>query len=298
MNMKSRWICSLSAALLLSFAASAQEAGPGPDSVPPPPRHGPMHGPGFGFGDRMELLGIGGPHGGKVVTGAPFTATAVSETTHKLADGTTISRKSQTILYRDAQGRFRKDVTMSGVGPVAASGTPKTVIVIQDPVAAIGYVLMPDQKVARKFPERPKATPDANTAEPSDKKWHGGPDNDPNVKKDSLGTQTINGVAATGTRYTRTIPAGQIGNDKPLTVIREEWYSTDLQILVQSKRTDPFEGETVYNVTNIQRNAPSAALFSVPADYTVKDAPGPGGPRRGHHPGGTPAVPPADAPSM
>lgn len=298
MNMKSRWICTLSAALLLTVGAKAQDAGP--DAVPaPPPGHGPMRGPGFGPGDRMELLGIGGPHGGKVVTGAPFTATAVSETTHKLVDGTTISRKSQTNLFRDAQGRFRKEVTVSGVGPVTATGAPKTVIVIQDPVAATGFVLMPDQKIARKFPQRPAGAPGSDSAEAKEKKWQGGPENDPNVKKESLGAQTINGVAATGTRFTRTIPAGQIGNDKPLTVVREEWYSTDLQILVQSKRTDPFEGETVYNVTNIQRSAPSAAMFTVPSDYTVKDAPGgPRGPRRGHRPGAAAPVPPADAPGM
>ena len=102
--------------------------------------------------------------------------------------------------------------------------------------------------------------------------WKHG-DNGANVNKESLGTRTINGVAAAGTRYTRTIPAGQIGNDKPLTIVKEEWYSPDLQIMVQIKHTDPFTGDTTYTVNNIQRTAPNTALFSVPSDYTVSDAP-------------------------
>jgi hypothetical protein len=112
------------------------------------------------------------------------------------------------------------------------------------------------------------------------------------VAKESLGTQTINGVSAQGTRYTRTIPAGQIGNDKPLTIVKEEWYSPDLQIVVLSKHSDPFTGTATYAVTNIQRTAPNATLFSVPSGYTVSDAPiGNRGGKR-HGPG-----PPAPAPS-
>ena len=78
-------------------------------------------------------------HGGKVVTGAPFSAVAVGETKQTLADGTTISRKFQTNLFRDAQGRFRKEVTMPAIGPLAASGKhPRSFVVIQDPVAGGG----------------------------------------------------------------------------------------------------------------------------------------------------------------
>src|SRR5262249_31550794 len=97
---------------------------------------------------------------------------------------------------------------------------------------------------------------------------------------------------AEGTRYTRTIPAGHVGNDKPVTIVNEEWYSPDLQIIVQSKRSDPFVGDSTYTVTNIQRSAPAATLFSVPSDYTVKDAPPRFG-KRGPRKGGAPP-PPAD----
>jgi hypothetical protein len=277
MSRNSKWVLGLGLALALTAATRAQEAGPDAAAQAGAPGPGRGHGPGFGgpFGERMELLGFGGMHGGKTVTGAPFSATAVGESRQTLSDGTVISHKFQSNLYRDAQGRFRREVTLPAVGPLAANGGPKSFVMIHDPVAQTGYVLEPDQKVARKLPPHGKRGADAADGG----KKH--PD-DANVKKESLGTQTINGVNAEGTRYTRTIPAGQVGNDKPLTIVREEWYSPDLQMVVQSKHTDPFMGEMTYAVTNIQRAAPNASLFTVPADYTVKEGPPAGMAGRGH----------------
>jgi len=297
MRVNGRLLLTLGATVL--FAASAYAQNPEPDSTPPPPggrMHGPG-GPGFGPGSfGMELLGFGGMHRGKVVTGAPFTATAVGESNRTLADGTKVSQKVQTTMYRDAQGRVRRETTFPAIGPLAASGTPKSLVFIHDPVAGTGYILDANKKIAHKLPPRPNKTASTNGAEPdAPKAWANHPDK-ANVTKESLGSQTISGVLAEGTRYTRTIPAGHMGNDKPVTIVNEEWYSSDLQMIVQSKRSDPFVGESTYTVTNIQRTAPAAALFSVPSDYTVKDAPAGMG-KRGHHQrGGAPPPPPADAP--
>lgn len=87
----------------------------------------------------------------------------------------------------------------------------------------------------------------------------------------SLGTQTIEGVEATGTQSTVTIPAGAIGNEQPIKIVSEQWYSPALQVVVLSKRSDPRTGETVYRLTQLDRGEPAAALFQVPSDYTVKD---------------------------
>jgi hypothetical protein len=103
---------------------------------------------------------------------------------------------------------------------------------------------------------------------------------------ESLGTQTINEVSATGTRTTRTIPAGKIGNDKPIQIVTERWYSPDLQVNVMTKRTDPWSGTTTTQLTNISREEPAATLFQVPPDYTVKA--GHGG-RGSEHPPAPPA---------
>lgn len=279
--------------LLVLYAgiAGAQQA------PPPPPPHaaGLMQGGPEGefpppFGERMELLGFGGMHGGKVVTGAPFSAVAVSETTQTLADGNHITRKSQSNIFRDSQGRIRKEITLSGFGPMASSEQPKSFVVINDPVAAQTFLLHPDQKTAEKM-GRPfgRMNGPMNQAM-REKRELRQEKNGANLKREDLGTQTIAGVSAQGTRITRTIPAGQIGNEKPITVVHEIWYSNDLQTAVMSKRSDPWSGETTYTLTNIQRTEPVASLFAVPSDYTVTE----GHPRAGARMRRHQAPPPAD----
>jgi hypothetical protein len=242
--------------------------------APPPPPDAMMHPGGpdgdlmYGpIGERMELLGFAGMHGGKVVTGAPFSALAVSETTQTLADGNHISRKTLTNLFRDGQGRVRKEVTLPAIGPLATSGQPKSFVVLNDPVAGKNLILHPDQKTAEQvgkpFGKMIGAMKNRMEYRQPQEITSG------DLKKEDLGTQTIGGVAAQGTRITRIIPAGQIGNEKPITIVRESWYSNDLQTVVMSKRSDPWSGETTYTLTNIQRAEPDASLFAVPSDYTV-----------------------------
>jgi hypothetical protein len=237
------------------------------------------------MGPRMEILGFEEMHPGKVVTGAPYSAITVIVTTQTLADGTSINRKIQASVERDSQGRVRRETTMPAIGPLEANGQPKTFILIHDPVAGTAFELHPDTRTAVQLPARMggKKNPDA-----LQNKF------DARLEEEvANGTlKNVNGISAQGTRYTRTIPAGQIGNDKPITIVNERWYSADLQIVVKSTRNDPRFGTTTYTVTNLQRQEPAATLFAVPADYTVTQ--GHGGPRGGHRgPGaGTPAAAP------
>ncbi len=262
----------LSGSMLFGAAGYAQKP---PAEPPPPPDDLFFFQAGAGedaeapmpFLADIELLAFKDGNARHVLKGAPFSATAVTETTHALADGNRIHRSTSIALYRDSEGRFRREVTLSAIGPLAASGkTPRSVSIL-DPVAGFRYVLNPDEKIARKvsLTERQR-----------------GPHGDflgkrvltlkaDNVKTESLGTQMIEGVSAEGTRFTHTIPAGQIGNDKPIEIVSERWYSADLQMLVMSKRSDPRFGTTTYQLTNIQRQEPAAALFQVPSDYTVKE---------------------------
>lgn len=94
-------------------------------------------------------------------------------------------------------------------------------------------------------------------------------------KAESLGKQTIAGVSADGTRIKTTIPANTIGNERPLDIVREQWYASDLEIVLRSKRTDPRFGDTSYEVTKIDRAEPAANLFEVPSDYKVVKMPMP-----------------------
>jgi len=87
---------------------------------------------------------------------------------------------------------------------------------------------------------------------------------------EQLGKQVIEGLETEGKRTTITIPAGEIGNERPIVITNEVWYSPELQTIVYSKRDDPMAGTTIFRLTNIVRAEPDAALFQVPPDYRVE----------------------------
>ena len=93
----------------------------------------------------------------------------------------------------------------------------------------------------------------------------------PDAKTESLGKQVIEGVECKGTKETITVPAGAIGNERPLETVTERWYSPDLQLEVMTKTTDPRFGETSYRLTNIVRSEQPKSLFEVPADYKLDE---------------------------
>jgi hypothetical protein len=300
------WAGSLAAGVLVLVGALNAQQPPPPPGLGSHAEGAEEGGPGGPFGERIELLGFEGLRPGKIVKGAPFSATASSESVQTLQDGTVIDRTTSSALYRDGKGRFRREVTLSGFGPLQTSGKPRTMITIGDPVAGVHYLLDPDQKVAHKMtrPNGGKQGAGANDRgqafEQKMQQRLASEEASGQVKKESLGTQTIkeNGLSAEGTRITRTIPAGQIGNSNPIQIVFERWYSPDLQMVVKSMRSDPRFGTTTYVLTNVQRTEPAAALFTVPADYTVKEG-GPGGGMRKHmhgFPGGGTGGAPGDVP--
>jgi hypothetical protein len=90
------------------------------------------------------------------------------------------------------------------------------------------------------------------------------------VSHQDLGQRTIEGVMAQGSRTTTTIPAGAIGNDQPIRIVSEEWFSPELRVLLLTKHSDPRSGDTTYTLSNIVRTEPGRALFEIPADSTRK----------------------------
>jgi hypothetical protein len=281
----------------------AQSTSPAPPN-PPGPGQSVMYfragaGP-LGAGDAMDFVGFEAGLGGKTVTGEPFTATINVQRTQNLTDGNVINRTTTGTVARDGQGRVRRDMTLAAIGAFATtSQNAPHVIFINDVVAGTQYILEPDRKIAHEVRllrggmgvrTRGKRA----LAQSSDVEQVGGRNGDAvgNVTTTSLGMQTVNGVEAQGTRYTRTIPAGAIGNEKPIVITTERWYSPELQMYVLTKTTDPVRGDSVRQLTNIQMGAPDPSLFQVPPDYTLKK----GGIvriRRGVRAGGGPGVPPA-----
>jgi TonB family protein len=349
----------------------------------------------------------------RVVKGAPFSAEAVSETTQTLADGNRISHKRTTAIYRDSEGRTRRDETATAVGPFAPAGEAHKTIFINDPVSGVNYVLNPRTNTAMKMaqhfmferrgPNGPQGggyTFEMRTGEPGQRQpdtskpilagtlngralkgpqpvypavaraagaqgrvtvevvvseegkvesakaldghpllrqaavdaasqWEFAPtklSNQPvkvtgrisfnfmmtkgyegaaagapppppapgeapapmgalmhmpappprfEESKETLGRQSVEGVEAEGTRTTTTIPAGAIGNERPILIVSERWYSPELQLVVMTRHSDPRFGETTYRLTNVSRGEPDRALFEVPAGYTIKEGGGP-----------------------
>lgn len=239
----------------------------------PPPGRGPGR---MGFGGPGPMMGMN-----RTVTGAPYSAQEVTETTQTLANGNVISRKTTSNVYRDSSGRVRTETTVParrGQGQEAAQAATatRTVVNIHDPVAGVSRELDPQAKTAHEM-----TLPNfrgGNGARLANRPGRGanGSAGDPNVVTESLPMQTVNGVQATGTRVTRTIPAGQIGNAQPIQMVTESWMSADLKVPVMVKRSDPVHGTTTTQLTNITRSEPDPALFQVPADYTVTKGHGPG----------------------
>ena len=317
-----------------------RERMPGPDDprIPPP-------------GDNFIFVASEMNSDGKVVKGAPYSAQAVTETTQTLGDGNRIINKSTATIYRDSEGRTRREQTLRVMGPFATGGEPPQTIFINDPVAGVNYALDTRSKVAHKMPpmrfefklrspegvgggigigtgvgggvgmrasgpppppppgmsapmvfERMTPPPAVQGDEPAPGlpgegsvrvfersvtpppageggmvfQWQG-PRED-NARNESLGKQAIEGVDAEGTRKTVQIPAGEIGNERPIEIVFERWYSTELQVVVMTKHSDPRFGETTYRLTNINRSEPARELFEVPADYTVQGPGAPSGP--------------------
>ena len=211
----------------------------------------------------------------KVVTGAPYSASAVTETVQTLADGNHIRHTTTSSIARDSQGRTRREQSMSGLASLAGNAQLPKLVFLQDPVAKTHYVLEPDSKIARSTPAGAMSAPTPPGAFQMKvigkaQVYKDGSD----VKKESLGSQVINGVRADGTRITRTIAAGEMGNEKPIDIVTETWYSPDLQATVRSKSSDPRIGDITFELQNIDRSEPSPSLFTVPADYTVQESNG------------------------
>ena len=88
-------------------------------------------------------------------------------------------------------------------------------------------------------------------------------------KTESLSTREIEGLSAPGQRTTTTIPAGRIGNDRPIEILDERWVSSDLKVVLLSRHRDPQTGETEFRLTNIKRTEPSPELFKVPSNNSI-----------------------------
>ncbi|MBO0720557.1 MAG: hypothetical protein J2P41_07035 [Blastocatellia bacterium] len=197
---------------------------------------------------------------GKVVKHVPYSAKTLTENTRTLANGTRLVQKTTGTVYRDDEGRTRREMSASSAGPFATGGDTQHLIFINDPVSGTSTTILPESDTAVTKP-MPANNEEAAEAEAPVE----------NSRVESLGKKMIEGLVAEGTRTTIVIPAGSIGNNEPLEIVHERWYSPELQTILLSKHSDPRWGETVYKLFNIDRGTPDSSLFSLPANSTLRE---------------------------
>lgn len=237
------------------------------------------------------------------VQGAPYSATITNETVQTLADGTRIVQSSTGTTARDSRGRTRQEMPLPSIGSLSAANAPRLAF-IHDPVSQMSYTLNLTDKTAQELSPLPPHPADAGPGAPVNMRvvaagpppmppspeaipgtvavTTGGmffqkqiPDDRSQVTTDDLGSQTMEGILVNGTRTTRVIPAGEIGNDRPISVVTEVWISPDLKTIVYSKRSDPRMGETTFRLSNLVRAEPDPSLFTVPSDFKISEGPKP-----------------------
>ena len=236
----------------------------------------------------------------QVVKGKPYSADTTTETVQTLADGNRIVHRTVSKVYRDSDGRTRREQTFGNVDPEHPS--PHEVkVFVDDPVNGLAFVLDPASKSADKI-QRSRKVIDEQNAEDDAKRIklkfskdsedsaqtapgpmlikfrdeHSGDpdavaavttDEKRDVVKEDLGIRNIEGVDCNGTRQTTTIPAGAIGNEKPISIVRETWFAPGIAAVVESTTDDPRYGKTTYQLTNVQLSEPARSLFEPPANY-------------------------------
>ena len=253
----------------------------------------------------VEYVGAESGISGQVVKGMPYSAESVTETTQALADGNHIRNKTTSQMFRDAEGRTRREPSLGTIALAPDVMLPQLVF-INDPVSGFHYVLDVKERTAQKAkigavpPHMAELKMKLEAEEPGMRTagtagtffghtgvaMAGGEAGAvrtmtysrtatlQNAKTESLGRQTMEGVPVDGTRSTWSIPAGEIGNEREIDVVSERWYSPELQTVIMSRHSDPRLGETVFRLTNISRSDPPRTLFEPPADYKVTESGG------------------------
>jgi len=233
---------------------------------------------------KIEFFSAEMAGAGEVVTAAPYTATATTESTQVLADGNKIVNKTSSFVARDSQGRTRRETDLHRIGTMQVD-SPKMVF-INDPTTHTQYIFTPGGGEATKvirsegsWKEGPQIIDLRGQREQRIKEktivalQHAregqSKESSEQVKHEDLGTQTIEGVSAQGKRETVTIPAGQIGNERPIEIVTETWFSPELHTMVLRKHSDPRTGDSTYRLTDIKRTEPDASLFHAPPGTKV-----------------------------
>jgi TonB family protein len=194
------------------------------------------------------------------VSGLPFSAKIELDLVNQLQDGTLITHKTYNLDARDSRGQTRNEAR-NWINP-AVGAEPRLIrIELYDPSTKTRINLFPLTKTARQWTVSPPLqTAALSTQTPSIK---------PEITRENIGSDSIEGLPVRGVRVNQTYPPGGLGNDRPLTIVTEYWYSEDLKINLLTKRADPRYGVQTVRVTELVRQEPDVALFFIPDEYKL-----------------------------
>jgi len=196
---------------------------------------------------------------------APFTATVNAEWKRQLADGTTITRGNRRAIARDKWGRIFQERRVLVPQDVKQESVVAQ-IEISDPVSHKLYTCVPNERVCQlELFSEPVFVPPAKAGTENASRQPGSP------TVEDLGKQSVGGLETVGTREITFIETGAMGNDSPMLVKREFWYSPRLDVNLISKVQDPRFGTQNFEVSEIALGDPDPKLFQLPSNASVID---------------------------
>jgi len=197
-----------------------------------------------------------------IIKGAPYSGEVTTRVKLTMFDGTHLDQSVTAKVYRDSAGRTRREQAVIGLEALDPNPSVGSVVQIVDPVARVVYTLNPGSKTAMRTPldDQSQMAPKFRV--------------EGRMVVQELGTRTIEGLTARGNRVVTTIPAAQAGTDRPIEIIDDSWFCTELKVALQTLHHDPRTGDVEYTLTKISRQEPDASLFAVPAGYQIRMGPG------------------------
>lgn len=198
------------------------------------------------------------------ILNVPFSATVTTVWTQRLEDGTSITIQNHRVVMRDSHGRiFQERRTL--VPKDSPDEPPLRYTEITNPLTHTRYICRPAFHICEEMGYFAPVKIVNIPAGPLDK------DGKRALSREDLGKNNVSGLDVTGTRETMTIALGAIGNDRPISVTKEFWYSPQLGINIVVKRADPRSGTQTFTVSDISLAEPAPANFAIPAGFKVND---------------------------
>lgn len=238
----------------------------------------------------------------ETIKNAPVSARITVRSVQELVDGNRIVHNNVIVLYRDKEGRVRREHEVDAAGNQAIS--------LSDPQLNRVIMLHPNDKTAVKLPvisnftniSQPfidvsnlqsdpgvpcdelnfsvplheHAQMDAQASvfvEPTGVHAFPGPSimafSPGKTTVESLGQDTLDGVRVEGKVRVTTHEADSIGNEKEIIVTKNTWYAPELHMMLRSEEMDPRFGRIIYKAEILSIDEPDPSLFEVPKDYQV-----------------------------